>query len=135
MLPPPPCLFLQRSPPPEGAVRPASRPAEKEVPPGVIACAFCLHAVTTKEARIAVGGAHEHSCVNPHGIRYRFGCFADASCRPVGEPSHYWSWFPGFSWQVELCGSCGEHLGWLFRSADSAFHGLILDRLVETEGG
>jgi len=129
-------LFLQRSPTaPEEAVRPADRPIEKEVPPGVIACAFCLHAVTTPAARIAVGGAHEHSCVNPHGLRFHFGCFADASCRPAGEPSVYWSWFPGFSWQVEVCPNCGEHLGWLFRSPDSLFHGLILDRLVEASGG
>jgi len=127
-------LVLQRPPPESGqAARPETRPTDKAVPPGVIACAFCLHAVTTPAARIAVGGAHAHSCVNPHGLRFHFGCFAEASCRAVGEPSVYWSWFPGFSWQIELCAHCGEHLGWRFRSPDRVFHGLILDRLVEAD--
>ncbi|HSB61576.1 MAG TPA: cereblon family protein, partial [Vicinamibacteria bacterium] len=102
---------------------------------GVLACAFCLREVTTAAARISVGGAHEHSFVNPHGLRFRIGCFADAAGRTAGEPSTYWTWFPGHSWQVELCATCGEHLGWLFRSADTLFHGLILDRLVEVDGG
>jgi hypothetical protein len=88
--------------------------------------------VTDGSQRIAVGGAHAHHFVNPHGIEFHVGCFADAGgCTAVGEASTYWSWFPGFAWQVELCAGCGEQLGWLFRSADAVFHGLILDRLVE----
>jgi hypothetical protein len=100
----------------------------------LLACARCLRAVTTSGARIEVGGAHEHRFANPSGYRYHIGCFARASgCVPVGQASTYWTWFPGFSWQIEQCGECGEHLGWRFRSADSVFHGLILARLVEVE--
>ena len=43
------------------------------------------------------------------------------------------SWFPGYAWMVGVCRGCGEHLGWLFVSADSRFHGLIADRLAEEE--
>lgn len=130
-------LCLQRQPEkPAGTLRPAPLEGEGEDRGGVLACARCLTPVTTTGARIAVGGAHEHTFVNPHGLRFHIGCFAKAAgCIAVGAASTYWSWFAGHSWQIEHCGACGDHLGWLFRSADSAFHGLILDRLVELDDG
>jgi len=99
----------------------------------LIACALCLAGVTDTAARIEVAGAHEHSFVNPAGIGFRIGCFARAACLATGGPSTYWSWFPGYSWEVEVCVRCGAHLGWRFRSPSDQFHGLILDRLVEQE--
>lgn len=121
---------------PEGTLRPTPRPAEEEDGGTLLACAHCLREVTTSAARIAVGGGHEHTFTNPAGFRYHIGCFATVvGCVRVGEPSTYWTWFPGSSWQIEQCGTCREHLGWLFRSADSVFHGLIVDRLVEIEEG
>jgi hypothetical protein len=97
----------------------------------VLACSFCLRPITTEGDRIAVSGSHEHTFTNPEGLRFRIGCFATASnCALAGPPSNYWSWFPPCSWQVELCGGCFQHLGWLFRNAGDSFHGLILDRLV-----
>jgi hypothetical protein len=82
---------------------------------------------------VDVAGTHAHTFTNPHGIRFHIGCFADApGCVASGEPTTYWSWFPGYAWQVENCRSCREHLGWLFEAPDRpAFHGLILDRLRE----
>lgn len=122
------------------------RPVEKPAPtlhPGparleegyggaVLACARCLNEVTREGARIPVGASHQHTFTNPHGLRFHIGCFASAmGCVAIGPETRYWTWFPGHSWRVELCVACHEHLGWLFRSADSRFHGLILDRLVE----
>lgn len=118
----------------EGTLRPAPRSVEEDGRGTLLACARCLREVTTSAARIALAGGHEHTFTNPAGFRYRIGCFAKAvGCVAVGAPSTYWTWFPGYSWQIEECGACREHLGWLFRSADSLFHGLILDRLVEIE--
>ncbi len=126
--------LLQRAPtPPKGDVRPDSQPTRPDEGDRVLACSSCLHAVTTSAARIEVGGRHEHSFVNPHGLRFRIGCFASAAAVPVGEPSAYWTWFPGFRWQIAVCAGCSGHLGWRFLSADSTFHGLILDRLVEVD--
>jgi hypothetical protein len=100
----------------------------------LLACAVCRQPITSNAAGIEIDGRHEHSCVNPHGLRFMIGCFVRAQgLVPSGERSTFWSWFPGHSWQVEQCGGCGEHLGWIFRSAGSHFHGLILDRLVEVE--
>lgn len=130
--PPHPLLLLQRQPSPPAAAAPRAEDRTREAAGARLACHRCLLAVTDASQRIAVGGAHAHHFVNPHGIEFDVGCFADApGCATVGETSTYWSWFPGFAWQVELCALCGEQLGWLFRSPDAAFHGLILDRLVE----
>lgn len=120
---------------PLGAVEPSSHPSPIDDAGKVIACARCQSYVTTSAARIEMDGKHEHRFVNPHGLLFRIGCFCAAEgCLPTGESSTFWSWFPGFAWQVDLCGSCGEHLGWLFSNAASTFHGLILDRLVEIRG-
>jgi hypothetical protein len=89
--------------------------------------------VTTTAERRTVSGSHEHTFANPHGFVFRIGCFAEATCVPVEDPSTYWTWFPGYGWQVELCRSCGQHLGWLFRNEEDRFHGLVLDRLVERD--
>jgi hypothetical protein len=95
-------------------------------------CAHCGRRITRESFRIDVGGDHRHTRVNPHGIRFTFGCFARADgCQQASAPSSEWSWFPGYRWQIEACGGCGHHLGWRFDSGDHAFHGLVLDRLVE----
>lgn len=97
-------------------------------------CAFCGEPITTAAAAIAVGGRTRHARVNPAGIRYEIGCFATApGAAARGERSTFWSWFPGYSWQVACCTGCGTHIGWRFRSADDAFFGLILDHLVEDD--
>ena len=114
----------------------AARPAPEDDRGRVLACARCRRAITTTADRIEVSGRHRHSFANPHGFRYQIGCFAQASgCQTVGAPSTYWTWFPPYAWQVEHCGQCGEHLGWLFRAEGDGFHGLILDRLVEIDDG
>lgn len=124
----------REGPRPAGDVKPASRPVAGDEGGEVLACAGCLRPVTTSAARTQVAGAHEHTFANPAGFQFHIGCFARATgCGTVGEASTYWTWFPGYSWQVELCATCGDHLGWLFRSEAHAFHGLVLDRLVEVE--
>ena len=113
--------------------RPGSRPTTHGESGRVLACARCGRPVTTVEARVEKMGAHEHECVNPAGYRFRIGCFASApGCVAEGDASSEHTWFPPYNWQVDFCGSCSTHLGWLFATAHDRFHGLILDRLVET---
>ena len=114
----------------------AEKPKTSETQGGheILACARCRRPITSGAARIQVGGAHAHTFLNPHGLEFRIGCFGVASgLLRIGEPETFWTWFPGHAWQVELCASCREHLGWEFRSSDHRFHGLILDRLVPAE--
>ena len=97
-----------------------------------ILCAACRRRITSGEARIEIGGRHEHECVNPHGYRWRIGCFAAAEgLIVVSQPESEWSWFPGYTWQIENCGGCAALLGWLYRSGDATFHGLIVAHLIE----
>lgn len=131
-------LFTLQRDPGRGAPRVRLRPddAEREGSGRILACAVCGTEITTDAARAAVSGAHEHTFANPHGMVYRIGCFATGKgLVPVGVPSVHFTWFPGHTWQAEHCGLCGRHLGWLFRGADTAFHGLILDRLAEARSG
>ena len=93
-------------------------------------CAACEHRITERGYRTEMGGGHEHVFVNPAGISFRVGCFAAApGCVHVGEPSDVFSWFPGWTWQIAVCGVCRAHLGWLFRCAGDQFHGLIVTAL------
>ena len=88
--------------------------------------------ITARSWRVAVAGSHRHVFANPHGHVFEIGCFAAApGCAVVGSATSDFSWFPGMLWQVAVCVACGLHLGWRYaRDDDSAFFGLILDRLL-----
>ena len=101
-----------------------------------LVCASCGHLITHPRERIEVAGAHRHTFANPHGFVYHIGCFAAAAgCVAIGPPSMEFPWFPGHAWQIAICGRCGVHLGWAFRSEQRFFHGLILDKLAEDDAG
>jgi hypothetical protein len=90
-------------------------------------CAVCDHRITDRGYRIERSGAHEHTFVNPAGIVHHLGCFVAApGCAHVGSTEEAFSWFPGWTWQVAVCGNCRTHLGWIFRCGGEQFHGLIL---------
>lgn len=81
--------------------------------------------------RQEIDGAHQHTFFNPAGIVFEIGCFTQANgCMAAGPPSTEFSWFKGFAWRYVLCSGCFTHLGWLFESSQSSFHGLILKRLL-----
>lgn len=96
-------------------------------------CVQCGALVTNGAARSERLGRHEHVFANPDDVVFRIGCFSRApGCRAVGAATRRWSWFPGCSWRVAVCGACGVHLGWLYSCVGGErFHGLILAHLVE----
>ena len=97
-----------------------------------IRCAACNAAITTHANRVSVHGAHEHRRVNPSGVDFRIGCFSEApGCFAEGIATTFWTWFPGYAWQIACCRACGDHLGWAFTGGDRSFFGLILTRLIE----
>ncbi len=96
-----------------------------------ILCAFCQHAITDMTKVISVNGLHQHVFVNPHGMLFEIGCFKQCDgAMPASEPSLEFSWFPGHSWCVAVCGYCQHHLGWLFVSEHGSFYGIILNHLI-----
>jgi hypothetical protein len=94
-------------------------------------CGACGHVIASDQDRISMLGAHEHSCTNPHGIRFHIGCFREAAGgAEVGEANDEHTWFAGYRWRIMLCARCGTHLGWGFHAhGGNRFYGLILDRL------
>ncbi|MCP4695140.1 MAG: hypothetical protein GY859_44340 [Desulfobacterales bacterium] len=98
-----------------------------------ILCRACLQVVTHARERIEVQGARSHSFANPSGMVFEIGCFGAApGCAHAGPTTDEFSWFRGYRWKIAVCGGCLTHLGWRFASAGGhAFHGLILNRLIE----
>jgi len=93
-------------------------------------CVKCKHPVTKEEHRIQINEKHQHVFANPQGHIFQIGCFAEAlGCIAFGEKTSYFTWFPGYSWQLALCFQCGTLLGWTFESKENHFFGLILDNL------
>lgn len=106
----------------------------REEPDATLNCKYCRQFITHPRERSAIDHRHIHRFTNPHGISFRIGCFSDApGVVGEGEPSDFWSWFPGYLWQIVHCRGCALHLGWRFvnNNATPPFYGLILDRLVE----
>jgi hypothetical protein len=100
-----------------------------------LVCARCEAAITATRHRIAVAGSHEHRFMNPAGLLFHIGCFAQAiGSTVIGPDSLEYPWFAGFAWRYAMCASCACHLGWHFRSDGKAdFFGLILERILELE--
>ena len=93
-------------------------------------CVRCDHRITDRSYRCEQGGAHEHVFVNAAGYTYTIGCFVAApGCGHRGPSEEAFTWFPGWAWQIAVCGSCNAHVGWIYRLAGSQFHGLILAAL------
>jgi hypothetical protein len=110
--------------------RPDLAPETTDGSDSSLVCAACGHRISEQAYRIEVTGAHEHTFVNPGGFVHRIGCFAAApGCVHVGGTQSAFSWFPGWSWEVAVCGRCRAHVGWIFRCRPEQFHGLILDAL------
>jgi hypothetical protein len=102
-------------------------------PEQTLNCVSCRLIITTSKERIEISGNHRHTFVNPHGYSFTIGCFSHADgVAAEGEPVSFWSWFPGYQWQIVLCRQCTLHLGWRFSGA-SDFYGLILNRLISVD--
>jgi hypothetical protein len=118
--------------------RPRRRRAPRSATTGIGAgtariywCVACRTLVTSEAERLEVAGAHEHSFVNPAGLRFVIGCFgAAAGCRVDGEPTLEHTWFAGHTWSYASCKNCQAHLGWYFAADRARFFGLILSRLL-----
>jgi len=110
-------------------LRDAERPEENDG----LYCAECQALITHRRYRIVVNEQHEHVFANPAGHIFHIGCFGKApGCRLVGEETDYFTWFPGYTWRYALCGQCINLLGWAFRSQDSVFFGLLVEKLCES---
>ncbi len=106
-----------------------------EKPERGLYCYNCGNLVTSERQRIEVNGRHIHQFVNPYRVTYKIGCFKRApGCVPEGPFETVWTWFPGYSWQIQLCSQCKHHLGWKYLRGGRFFFGLVLDYLTDKTG-
>jgi hypothetical protein len=129
--PPGPC---GRQPAPVRELAPHSAQQEDQRIDPALRCRACGLPITSHQERIEMLERHEHVFFNPHGHVFEIGCFQHApGCSLFGPPQTEFSWFPGHSWQIAICGSCQTHLGWHFLGHQGGdFFGLILQRLTES---
>jgi hypothetical protein len=96
-----------------------------------LVCASCGHLVTTVSERIDFHGRHHHD-FRYYGDIVRLGCYRKApGCMGIDRISNGYSWFRGYSWQIQLCRNCYTQLGWNYMSQDDSFYGLIFKMLRE----
>jgi len=99
-----------------------------------LCCRECKYPITQETSRININEQHQHVFANPHGHVYQIGCFSQApGCIAYGEATDFFTWFPGYSWQIVICRQCADLLGWFFQSKEAMFWGLILDKLINFE--
>lgn len=129
---PPPVLSLRRTrkTPDVTGEEPAWSHQLDVARPKRLFCRLCGHPVTREEHRTTIEGRHVHHRINPAGLEFEIGCFAEARGAVVrGVPTTEHSWFLPYAWSYSLCRGCRCHLGWFFEGGDPPFHGLILNRL------
>lgn len=110
----------------QASTDPTTRPPDDDA----VVCVACGHRITDRAYRVERGGAHEHTFVNPGGFVHHIACYVAApGAIQVGDPQAAFSWFPGHTWQIVLCGRCRAHLGWIFRCGGEQFHGLVVTQI------
>ncbi|MCP4400782.1 MAG: hypothetical protein GY801_26205 [bacterium] len=125
------CLQVGKDPAGAFGSQSESNAREQEEEEKFLRCIVCQATITRQSDRITINERHQHVFTNPHGYIFQIGCFAVAQgCVFSDNESNFFSWFPGYAWRFALCGQCLTHLGWGFRSQDSQFVGLILDKLL-----
>ena len=100
-------------------------------------CTGCGHLLTRTRWAIDIGG-HERVFINPAGRVFRIACFKEAPGTAdwgLGTSEH--TWFSGYAWTIQLCGSCGAHAGWRFDGSATppVFFGLNKTALTQSPGG
>ncbi len=91
----------------------------------------CCHLVTRVLEKVDIRGRHHHDFPY-YGNMVRLGCYRHApGCIGVQGISNGYSWFRGYSWQIQLCCNCYAQLGWKYMSQDDSFYGLAFKLLRE----
>ena len=98
-----------------------------------LVCAKCGHLVTTVAEKVDVRGRHDHGFIL-YGDLVQLGCFHKApGCVGVQRISNGYSWFRGYSWQIQVCRACFTQLGWKYMSENDSFYGLMFNTLRQEE--
>jgi len=96
-------------------------------------CAACGHPITKVLEKTKIRGRHDYRFTNL-GYPILLGCFRNApGCIGYGGISSGYSWFRGYTWQIQLCKNCRSQLGWVYMSEQDRFYALVFKMLREEE--
>ncbi|CAJ0583803.1 unnamed protein product, partial [Mesorhabditis spiculigera] len=78
---------------------------------------------------------------NPDGQKFNVVAAKTANLHFHGDIHSHATWFPGMSWQICVCQSCKQHMGWYFRPMGDnvgvddkkSFIGLVVSKLISAE--
>lgn len=126
------------NPPNEAADLTRERAVEQAPAPPHFRCAACGTRLAEAADLLTITGTGPQVYVNPHGRVFELVTFARArNLMGVGHPTPEVTWFPGYAWQIVVCGTCATHVGWAYDALADArperFFGLIRSALVEHE--
>ena len=99
-------------------------------------CVACAGLITHSDRLLLVGGSQRHLFVNPAGVECDFHTFYSCpGAIALGEATAAHTWFPGYSWRMAFCSSCGRHLGWFYESVSGfgspgQFWGILINHLM-----
>ncbi len=104
-------------------------------------CVICGALISESGALIQINGSHNHSFVNPAGVRCNFTTFVHCENVLVHEDLYIeHSWFPGYGWRFLLCRRCYQHLGWKWDPVGEGgkpdgFFGLLINSVQSAPTG
>ncbi|MGK5095357.1 cereblon family protein [Deltaproteobacteria bacterium TL4] len=96
-------------------------------------CKICQTVISEEKYLLVTHGETPyHTFRNPLGLVFNIVTlsYCEALC-PVSTPTSEETWFSGFTWTIECCVVCREHLGWCFEGTSEPyrFYGLVYNRL------
>ena len=98
-----------------------------------LTCARCGQPVTRVSEKVEIFGRHDHA-FHLYDEIIQLGCFRNApGCMGVQGISNGYSWFRGYSWQIQVCNKCYIQLGWKYMSENESFYGLMFRMLREED--
>lgn len=136
----PPLLLLDPARRKEGKTARSASPERADGTARRILCRACRTELSDREAVFAMRTAGATGVfVNPHGFLHEVLTVRRAvNVLPAGMPTAEFTWFPGYAWEIVLCATCHEHVGWQFTASlerePSLFWGLRRPAIVEEEG-
>lgn len=95
-----------------------------------ILCKQCDHIITHPDLAVTINDRFIHTFRNPSGLEFDIQCYSQADGALVsGSATDYYSWFPGYSWQICYCRQCHQHIGWYYSKGEDGFFGFNLASL------
>jgi len=92
----------------------------------ILCCKNCDNVVSKQSCIFSMSkDGPQGAYVNPGGaVHETLTLYKVSNTYTEGQPQTQFSWFPGYAWEMLICGMCNSHLGWRF-TADPKHSGKL----------